>query len=493
MRRRLAALLQFLLLALWPRDAGAPPEPDVDPLDAVPRPLRRRLLVKPTGGGSGFRRHFRRQLQAHFIYRAREAAAGRYVFSDSETKQVAAVARSLGFQGFLLEGLPEVGAAGEAYAASSMVNQLAAAVAGYRSPHGGLVAPGTNPGTVMLNPGYDEFDCALTYVGGASGGVSDNIQCLNGGSPPVVPDSTNPLWVLIELDSSNTVHFNVGTAAVNPVMPQPTAGRTVHSVGYCFPGATTVTATAGATAGLVLYDWRWQWRTTAQLWVAEDNVWSKTVVGTTSAQAQFTLPVGVDLHLRYVPGVRLRWSELGTVKYGYVYKSDWNVTNSNKTTVFVCCTSDFSNGMQASPDAGSNFWCDGGSTPPDFPAWFSYTVSTSVNSSGWSTLAGVTARYAISGRVCHFVVDMGGLSTGTSSATTATMTAPIPTIDELWSPTALLTAAIDNGSNVTTAGGLAQFASHTSTTTINLFKTYASGSWTSSGSKKVSFSIFYEC
>lgn len=92
-----------------------------------------------------------------------------------------------------------------------------------------------------------------------------------------------------------------------------------------------------------------------------------------------------------------------------------------------------------------------------------------------------TSRYALAGKLCVLQINV----TGTSNATTFTITAPF----QCNASSMLMIAPLVNaGTNVV---GLAQFGTAPSTT-ITLFTTVGGGAWTASGTKAATFTFPYE-
>ncbi|HSX22671.1 MAG TPA: hypothetical protein VLE97_07875, partial [Gaiellaceae bacterium] len=74
---------------------------------------------------------------------------------------------------------------------------------------------------------------AQTAITPGAGASKDTITELS--------DATNPKWVVVELDGSNVVQYNEGTAAASPTFPTITANRTV--LGFVYLPSTAVNTT----------------------------------------------------------------------------------------------------------------------------------------------------------------------------------------------------------------------------------------------------------
>jgi len=115
---------------------------------------------------------------------------------------------------------------------------IEAALEGYRPVSGCQVTPGTNVGTVQVAAGTAIFaDQAKTVA------AANNIACCANA------DTTNPKWILYELDTSQVLQANIGTANANPIPPTPTAGRVVLAAVFVPANATQVDAAISVATG----------------------------------------------------------------------------------------------------------------------------------------------------------------------------------------------------------------------------------------------------
>jgi hypothetical protein len=109
-------------------------------------------------------------------------------------------------------------------------------------------------------------------------------------------------------------------------------------------------------------------------WTAAPNNWTRV------SNTQFTISSATNLTRRYGVGTKLRWAESGTVKHGVVASS---VFSTGTTTVNIAAVNE--SVMAASPDLNSNWYSY--VTPPDFPAFFSFTPAYTGNGTGGVAIA----------------------------------------------------------------------------------------------------------
>lgn len=125
-----------------------------------------------------------------------------------------------------------------------------AANAGYYVALGGAISAGTT-GTVTLAATTDFFGTTELVLTAAMITAATNqafIASLSAGN------ATNPMWVLLEVDSSGVLQLNQGTPAATPLVPTPTASRVVHYLVYCPAACTDIDAlltTANGKAKLI--------------------------------------------------------------------------------------------------------------------------------------------------------------------------------------------------------------------------------------------------
>jgi hypothetical protein len=147
--------------------------------------------------------------------------------------------------------------------------------------------------------------------------------------------------------------------------------------------------------------------------------------GATNVASTFT--VYGDSTARYKRGVRVRWAESGTLKYGVVAAD--STYAPNVTTVTLAANLDY--WMAANPDTGSLMYSD--ATPPDYPIWFGYQpgftgYATTPALAGSMPFTGVTTDVTantftrsghglVNGDCIYFtaIVNTTGINAGTST------------------------------------------------------------------------------
>ena len=191
-------------------------------------------------------------------------------------------------------------------------------------------------------------------------------------------------------------------------------------------------------------------------WTSDAHTW------TYASATSFTV-AGVDLTAQFQVGTFLRLTQT-TVKYFIVTASSF----STDTTVTITGGTDYTlaNAAITSPFYSYQL------SPQGWPAWFTYAGA----ATGFSALATAVYKFQVQARQC--MVYMG--ISGTSNATTFTVTAPIASAS--WIDTNLGVQypckVTDNG--VQTSGLVLTV---NSSTTIQLFKTISGGAFTNSGTK----------
>lgn len=116
--------------------------------------------------------------------------------------------------------------------------------------------------------------------------------------------------------------------------------------------------------------------------------------------------------------------------------------------------------------------------PNGYPSSFQWTSTMG----GWTTTT-TTTQLAVYGQMCYFFYDV----TGTSNATNATLSLPIAVVLTGTSMQQKIAFARDNGTAIDT--GIAQANAGT---TLNLWRTAATITWTSSGTKSMIGVFMYE-
>jgi hypothetical protein len=137
-----------------------------------------------------------------------------------------------------------VGALARIY--SSDIQIMSAIGDGVAVISGVQLVPGTTAGTVKVNAGRVVYSTGSLDIA-----AQDNIACVSNAT-------TNPRWVIYELDTSGVLQANVGAAAALPIPPVVTTGRVVVGAVLIPPSATTVNATLTADDGAAkILDKRW--------------------------------------------------------------------------------------------------------------------------------------------------------------------------------------------------------------------------------------------
>jgi hypothetical protein len=186
---------------------------------------------------------------------------------------------------------------------------------------------------------------------------------------------------------------------------------------------------------------------------------------------------GVDVTAKYRKGTKIKLTDAASTKYFYVIAASF----STDTTITITAGADFS----LSGGAITNPYYSYAACPVGHPIWFSWTITWG----GFSVNPALyIARFMLVGNACIAVMACG---TGTSNATTFTVSAPIASTT-LFSSSYTWSVStgqiVDNGSAV--ANGMLSITGG-GATIFNLYKS-ALGAWTNSGTKSASFQITYE-
>lgn len=198
-------------------------------------------------------------------------------------------------------------------------------------------------------------------------------------------------------------------------------------------------------------------------WLDANETW------TFSSATAITVPS--DATTKYAVGDKIKLTQLTVVKYFYIVA----VT---ATTLTITGGTDYT--FTNNP-VTSNAYSHAAS-PLNFPQWFTYLP---VYTGFSADPTGGMTRFCVTGRTCLLDIRT---SSGTSNATTYTLTAPITSKDN----GAVYQAharTIDNGTTPTTPG-LAELTN--GSTTINAYKDAAGNAWTGSSTKVSTFQLTYE-
>lgn len=207
-------------------------------------------------------------------------------------------------------------------------------------------------------------------------------------------------------------------------------------------------------------------------WVASSDTW------TYASATSFTIS-GVDRTSAYTPGTKLKFTNNGSTKYGYVKSSSF----STNTTVNLVDNTDYSLNNSAITNPKYSYV----SNPQGFPAYFNLSTA---NITGFSSISGYTFIMAVEGKTVHLVMDIQG----GSNATTFTIPAPINTypVDQHSMPVVVI-----DGSAHQSSPGVIGFSTSGDGSTINVGKSLSSGQgnsfggFTASSGKGVVGQFFY--
>lgn len=202
-------------------------------------------------------------------------------------------------------------------------------------------------------------------------------------------------------------------------------------------------------------------------WVSAGETWTRT--------SNTTFTISGDLTGKYRKGHKIRWKDGGSYEYAYI---EIVSHAAGTTTVTLNAGTDYA---MAAATITENYY-SAAELPFGFPVFFNYTPT----ATGFSVAPGVTT--------CHFTLSGGRLwyhyrgTSGTSNATTFTLTAPMASHASAGSTAALTQYADDNGVALTapSVAGITQGSS-----TVTLTSTYAGGAWTAANGKRAGFLLSY--
>lgn len=233
-------------------------------------------------------------------------------------------------------------------------------------------------------------------------------------------DATNPKWVAVELDASNVVQFNQGTAAATPGKPALTANRVLLGWLYIPATATAVDALLSTANGKAkLIDAR-------QLvpgpsptgWQYDQNTWTFVSSTTGAGGGLITFKVvGVNVTGYLKPGTKVRWDDgTNTPGYGVIATS----TFSTDTTITLVMQSDY-----VMANATIKYPCYSyQDRPQGFPTWFNWNPTLS----GWSSNpSNATYQWCPLGGT-SVTINIRQTTSGTSNNATHTITLPVAAI-----------------------------------------------------------------
>lgn len=190
-----------------------------------------------------------------------------------------------------------------------------------------------------------------------------------------------------------------------------------------------------------------------------------------------TFTVSGDVRSKYPVGTRIKLTQT-TVKY-FVVSADPTFAGGN-TTVTITAGSDYT---LANAAITANYHSYD-ANPQGFPGSFAFTPG---SVTGWSATPTVSrATFSVLGRICFVDIRV----TGTSNATTVSMTAAIAGATTADGNAQAIgpVVAVDNGSSLgTPARGI--IASNSSTITMS--KDWSGAAWTNTGTKTVALTGSY--
>ena len=203
-------------------------------------------------------------------------------------------------------------------------------------------------------------------------------------------------------------------------------------------------------------------------WSDPSQTWTRT--------GDHTFTIATDVTAQYPKGTKIRYKQGGAYEYGVVISATYSDPN---TTVTLATNTDYAMAVGAITDNCYSY----AATPQGFPNLFNYTP---VFDGFSSDPTGVTATFAITGRLCSVNMQMTG--DGTSNSANFNISLPVATtyavataISSTWS------YAKDNGSVLTAGGPIAKTGSN-----FRLDKAFgATSGWTASGAKRANFQAFY--
>lgn len=209
-------------------------------------------------------------------------------------------------------------------------------------------------------------------------------------------------------------------------------------------------------------------------WLDDTNETWTYASGSGGGTATFTVPG--DQTAKYTTGTRIKLTQ-STVKYFVVVTSS---VSSGTTTVTITAGADYTL-TNATITANYHSYQ---ANPQGYPGWFTFTPTIV----GWASTTENTGRFAVDGRVCHIYVAIDG----TSNATNATFTVPLPSQNS--DGATVGTGAfqvMDNGATKVTPGMFALPAAGSSTITM-VFDWQNSNTFTASGRKRCIGQFFYQ-
>lgn len=189
----------------------------------------------------------------------------------------------------------------------------------------------------------------------------------------------------------------------------------------------------------------------------------------TYASASTFTVAGVDLTAVFTKGTRLKFTQT-TVKYAVVVSSSF----STNTTVTIAVNTDY---VIANAAITLPFYSYQ-SNPAGYPGYFAFTVAVGGFSADPASMVG---RFAVNGRTCHLLVFMP--NNGTSNASSFTITAPIPALNNGIDTPLHGQQAVDSG----TIQAAPMVILTNNSSTITAYKDQSATTWTGSGNKRLNY------
>lgn len=197
-------------------------------------------------------------------------------------------------------------------------------------------------------------------------------------------------------------------------------------------------------------------------WIPITATWTRT--------GDHTFTVSGDVTAAYRKGTKVRYKDGGAYEYGVIGNSTYSAPN---TTITLITNSDYAMAATTITDKYISYI----ENPEGFPDWFNWSPTISGFSSNPTNSV---YRWKVYNQTIKCFIRQG--STGTSNATTFTISAPIVAVTITNMQWGNLAAVTDNGTFLTTPGAVRIL---TAGTDIEVFKDAALGAFTASGTKRV--------
>jgi hypothetical protein len=197
-------------------------------------------------------------------------------------------------------------------------------------------------------------------------------------------------------------------------------------------------------------------------WIPITATWTRT--------GNYTFTVSGDVTATYRKGAKIRYKDGGAYEYGVIGNSTYSAPN---TTITLIENSDYAMASATITDKYISYT----ETPEGFPDWFNWAPTLSGFSANPS---GGIYRWKAYGQSIKCFVRQP--NTGTSNATTFTISAPIAAATITNMQWGNLAAVTDNGTFLTTPGAVRIISAAVD---IEVFEDSALGAFTASGTKRV--------